>query len=253
MRPLRAVRVSSAALVLSLAGVLASPAQAQGSAPRVVIDVSGGVQGSGPAVSDRLEFESNVETASIDVRYPSGSSTMLTGGLGVRVWKQLGLGVSVSNATRSGSADIDGRIPHPFFFGQPRTLTGSSSGIERTETAAHLQVLVAVPVSRRFVLTLSGGPTLMRLEQSLVAEVRYDDTYPFDAVKFTSTRTERKKASAAGVNAGADLRWMLTRALGVGALVRYASANVDLGVTGGQTLRIRAGGVQAGAGLRVVF
>lgn len=253
MRPLRAVRVSSAALVLALAGVLASPAQAQVSAPRVVIDVSGGVQGSGPAVADRLEFESNVETATIDVRYPSASSTTLTGGLGVRVWKQLGLGVSVSNATRSGSADIDGRIPHPFFFGQPRTLTGSSSGIERTETAAHLQVLVAVPVSRRFVLTLSGGPTLMRLEQSLVAEARYDDTYPFDAVKFTSTRTERKKASAAGFNAGADLRWMLTRTLGVGALVRYASANVDLGVPGGQTLRIRAGGVQAGGGLRVVF
>ena len=245
-------------------GVLASPANAQAqrdparvspavSAPRVVIDVSAGVQGSGPAVTDRLEFESNVETAGIDVRYPSASSTVLSGGVGVRVWKQLGLGVSVSSATRSGSADLDGRIPHPFFFGQPRTLTGSPSGMERTESAAHLQVLFAVPVSRRFVLTLSGGPTLMRLEQSLVSEVRYEDTYPFDAVKFTTARTERKKASAGGFNAGADVRWMLTRTLGFGALVRYASANVDVGVAGGQTLRIRAGGIQAGGGVRVVF
>lgn len=253
MRATLTVSFSSAVFVLSVAGALASQADAQVSAPRVVIDVSGGVQGSGPAVADRLEFESNVETATIDVRYPSASSTVLTGGLGVRVWKHLGLGVSVSNATRSGSADIDGRIPHPFFFGQPRTLTGSSSGIERTETAAHLHGLVALPVGRRVVLTLSGGPTLMRLEQSLVSEVRYEDTYPFDAVTFTSARTERPKASAAGFNAGADVRWMLTRTLGVGALVRYARADVDLGVTGGEMLRIRAGGVQASGGLRVIF
>lgn len=221
--------------------------------PRFVIDVSGGVQSAGSAVADRLEFETNAETAAIDVRYPAASGVVVTGGVGVALWKQLGAGVSVSTATRSGAATIEGRIPHPFFFERPRPINGKPSGIDTTETALHAQLLVAVPAGRRLTLTLSGGPTFARLARTVITEVRYSETYPFDAVSFTGVTTRRDTLSSIGFNAGADARWMFTRRVGAGMLVRYYRASMDGEGGGGRPVTLEAGGAQAAAGLRLVF
>ncbi len=258
-------RLSSAAAALFVSLWVAAPAAAQprrpaprppalGPAPaRVVIDLSGGTRRAGPAFSDRLEFETNVETATVDVNYPSATAVVLNGGAAFRLWKQVGLGFAVSNATRTGAAALDGQIPDPFLFNQPRTLTGSPSGLTRNETAVHLQVLYVLPLSRAVTLTLSAGPTLARVRQDLVTAVRYDEAYPYDAVTFRSVATTRASASAAGGHAGADVRWMFSRALGAGALVRYSNATVHLPASATRTLDIRAGGVEALAGLRLVF
>lgn len=220
---------------------------------RIVVDLSGGMQGAGPSIADQLTFEANVEPAVVNLSYGAAGSPLLTGGIGVTLWKQLGVGVSVSSATRRGSAAVDGQIPHPFFFQKPRALTGTAAGLTRAETAVHLQVLYAIPASRRVTLTLSGGPSFASVGQDLVREVRYSESYPFDAVVYQGVNTSRVKASAPGFNAGADLRWMFARRLGAGALVRFVRANVDLPSPSGITLHTQAGGLQAGGGIRIVF
>jgi len=46
---------------------------------------------------------------------------------------------------------------------------------------------------------------------------------------------------------------MFSRNAGVGGLVRYTHANVDLNVAEGRTIGIKAGGVQGGIGIRFKF
>ena len=47
-------------------------------------------------------------------------------GPAIRVWKQLGVGVAVSVTSRAAAtAEVTASIPHPFFFNQPRTVTGT--------------------------------------------------------------------------------------------------------------------------------
>ncbi len=246
--------------------ICAAPAQAQPRRPtarppalgapraaRVVVDFSGGARSAGPAVSDRLTFETNVETATVGIRYPATTATVVNGGAGFRVWKQLGVGIAVSNATRSGAASLDGQIPHPLLFSQPRPLSGSAPGITRAETAIHLQLQYVIPVSRTLTLTLAAGPTVARVRQDVVTAVNYDETYPFDAVTYRSVVATRASASGTGAHAAADVRWMFTRALGAGALVRYSSATVHLPAATAPSLPLHAGGVEGLVGVRVVF
>jgi hypothetical protein len=250
---MRSCRLSAwlTAAALILPGV-ATRAQAQ-SEPRFVVGVSGGVQAAGSSLSDHFEFERNVETATVDVKYPTKPQALIDAGIGVRLWKHFGASVAVSHAMRSGSAEVDARIPHPLQFAQPRTVEGTQSGIDTTETDVHVQLLYAVQTSPSITLTLSAGPSIVHLEQELVNGVTYDETYPFDVATFRSAESRRAKASAAGFNAGADLRWMFSRSIGLGGLVRYSRATVDLATSDNRTLSVRAGGVQAGVGIRLVF
>jgi hypothetical protein len=246
------LRAWLAAAALILPGVV-TRAEAQPEPPRVVIGVSGGGQGAGSSLSDHFEFERNVETATVDVKYPTRPHTLIDGGIGVRLWKHLGAGVAVSNAMRSGSAEVDARIPPPLQFGQLRTIDGTQRGIDTRETDVHVQVLYAVQTSPAITLTLSAGPSIVHLEQELVNGVNYDEAYPFDVATFRSADSRRAKASAAGFNAGADIRWMFSRSIGLGGLVRYTRGTVDLTTTDNRTLSVQAGGVQGGVGVRIVF
>jgi hypothetical protein len=230
---------------------LAARAAAQ-SGDRIVVAVSGGVQGGAPRLTDHFEFERNVETATVDVKYPTKPAVLVDGSVTARIWKRLAVGAAVSQATRSGAAQVDARIPHPLLFQQPRTLSGTQSGVDTAETGIHLQIACAIRVTRRITVTPSGGPSYVRVGQELVTDVKYDETYPYDTATFTSAPTRRATAAALGFNAGADVRWMFTRSAGLGGLVRFTRANVDL-TSGSRTVPVQAGGIQAAAGLRFVF
>lgn len=236
--------------LLTLALVaLALPASAQ---HRGYIGLNALTQPSNTALSDRFEFDENAETATADVRYPSKLGIGADAGAGIRLWKQLGVGIAVSFVSNSGSADIDASIPHPFVFGQPRAISGTQDSVARTETGAHLQLLYFVPTGGRLRAVLSAGPSYVSLQQEVVTDVAYSDAYPYDTATFSRATTKDSKASAAGFNVGADILWMFSRHVGLGGLVRFSRAQVDLDVNG-RTLSVDAGGVQAGGGLRIGF
>lgn len=228
-----------------------APAAAQPREPRVFLGIGVGSQPAPGDLSGRFEFEENRETATVNVEYPSKSSVAFDGGVGVRLWKQMGLGVTVSRFERDGPATITGRIPHPFFFDEPRDISGEDE-VTRAETGIHGQVLFIVPTSGRFRMILSAGPSRIEAEQDLVTAVQYSEEFPFDTAAFRSATTRTFKGSKVGFNAGADLALMLTRAIGVGAAVRYSRASFDLGPEDNR-VSVEAGGLQAGGGLRFVF
>ena len=64
----------------------------------------------------------------------------------------------------------------------------------------------------------------------------------------------QRSAAAVGFNAGVDLATYLTPTVGVGALVRFSRAIIDLTQPdGGGSLAVTAGGLHVGGGLRLRF
>jgi hypothetical protein len=237
---------------------MTAPAMAQtGSVARrpdsVLISVSGGAQQSANDISDHFSFPKNQETQTVDVNYPMKPTGLFDIGASFRVWKGLAFGAAFSRASGSGDVDVTTSVPHPFFFNQPRIVTGTDTGIQHAENGVHLQVQYIVPASNSVRVIVGAGPSWISVEQEAVTDVTVTESYPFDTAAFGGAVTKSTKASAMGYNASVDVTWMFARSVGVGGLVRYTRADVDLEPAAGRTLAMKAGGVQAGGGIRFVF
>lgn len=248
-----------------LAGALgcAEPAHAQATTrrpaarkhgePRVTLTFSAGVESPAGSVSDHIAIDRNVETETIDVKYPSTPGVLIDFGGRARVWKRLGFGVAVSHATGSGTADVTASVPHPFFFNQPRTLTGQQHDMSREETGIHFQVQYSVPASKKVQVVVGAGPSRIKLTEDVVTDVSVTEAYPYDTAAFREAVTKGASTSVTGFNAGVDVTWALTRSVGFGGLVRYARADAGLDVRADHALTVKAGGVHAAGGIRLAF
>jgi hypothetical protein len=243
------------AVVLSLAAVVSSapPVLAQSWSDRLFVSVNGAFQSATNDFTDRFEFESNLETGFTETDYRVQSGFLFDAGAGYRLWKNLGVGVAVSVFNQKDSAPTTSSFPHPFFFEQPRMVTGDAIGVTRREIATHVQAMYLWKISDAVRLVLSGGPSFMSVEQDLVTEVTITEAFPYDTATFSSARKERKSGSSPAFNVGADVMWMFQPRFGVGGLVRFSRATVDLDAPGGRTIPVDAGGAYAGGGVRVLF
>ncbi|HET7220429.1 MAG TPA: outer membrane beta-barrel protein [Vicinamibacterales bacterium] len=237
--------------VILLSG--AAPAAAQGWSERLFFSINGAFQTATNDFSDRFEFERDLETGSTESDYRVQSGFLFDGGGGYRLWKNLGVGVAVSVFTREDSAATRSSFPHPFFFEQPREVTGDATGVTRRETAAHVYAAYLWRVSEPLRIVLSAGPSFFNVEQDVVTEVTITETYPYDTAAFASARKERQSGSAPAFNVGADVMWMLTRNVGVGGVVRFSQASIDLDAPRGRTISVDAGGPYVGGGVRFLF
>jgi hypothetical protein len=243
-------RIIIALSILALAVPLAHAQQPP--APRGVLSINGGWQASDRTFSDPFTFDQYAETARADIDYAAKAGPVYEGGLGVRVWKALGFGVSFSSYRDSSPATVSATIPHPFFFGRARAIEGSVSA-KHEETSINAQIMAFVPAGSRVLVIISAGPSLMTVRQTLVTAVRWDESYPYDTSTFRAPDTKTPSGSVTGFNAGADLVFRFGRSFGIGALVRYTQAKVDLSPADGRTMTVDVGGLQAGAGIRLIF
>jgi hypothetical protein len=241
------------AMCAAAAAVMSTPALAQSSGGRTFVSVSAGAQAATGRLSDHFEAERNVEQEIVDVTYSLKPSVLFDAGVGFPLWKRLGAGVAASRVTGTYAAGIEASVPQPFQIRQPRADSGTEDGITHAETGVHVHLQYSVVRSGRTAIVLGAGPSWLNVEQELVTAIKYDDTYPYDTATFSSAVTQRFKASKVGFNAGADVRWMLSRSVGLGGLVRFTRANVNLPTQAARTIPITAGGVQAGVGIRMAF
>jgi hypothetical protein len=117
----------------------------------------------------------------------------------------------------------------------------------------HVQILYLLPVSRVFDVMFSAGPSLVTVQQDLVNSVNFSETYPYDRAAFESAGLVRVRKSGVGFNVGADATWHATPMIGIGILLRYTRGNVSLPIPGQSEVHARAGGAQAGVGVRLFF
>ena len=240
-------------LCAALAVVLTGIAAAQSTPPRVVVSAGGGAHTGGSDLTDRREFEVNVETATSQTEHPFATGTLFEGGVGVRLWKGLGAGLSVSYAGATSTVQVDARIPHPFRFDAHRAVSGSVGGARRSETGVHAQVLYHLPLHGRLRAIVLAGPSFISARQDLVREIRYDEEFPYDTATFTSADLSRANGSGVGFNVGVDTSWMFSARLGAGALVRLTRASLDLEAPANRRVALDGGGVHVAVGVRALF
>jgi hypothetical protein len=194
-----------------------------------------------------------LEPATVNTAYQVPRGAFFDGGGLIRVRRAFGVGVAVSAFSGSQTADVAGSIPHPFFFNTPRALSGTTSPLERSETAVHIQAAYVI-ASKRVNVAIAGGPTFFNVSQDLVADAAYTDPYPHDAVTFTSATTSKVSESKLGFNAGVDIGVKLSKSFGVGGLVRFSRASVTFPLANTASgVSVDVGGLQAGGGVRFFF
>ncbi len=216
------------------------------------LSVNGGAQVTPSDFSQSGTFDEFQEEGSFTAAYELKTAPSIDASLAYRVRGNLGLGVAVSFLDGDTSVNIQGQIPHPFFFNQPRAVSGSQN-LKRRETGVHVLLVYLFPVGDKIDLMLSGGPSAIIVEQDVVDDINYTHEFPYDAAVFESAVVRQPRTTAPGVNAGADLTWKLGPRFGVGALIRYSWARATLDASDRNSVSIDAGGLAAGGGLRVFF
>jgi hypothetical protein len=233
---------------------LAAPAlaSAQTTAPRVYVSVNGGIQRSDNTVSQSFSVQKNFEDAPISVDIDEKSGVLVDGGVVFRLIGPIGMGFDLSVVTHDTDAGVTASVPHPFFFRQPRNIEGTTPATRR-EVAGHIQAVYLVPGPRLDVM-IFGGPSLFSVRQTLVTDVVYSESFPFDTATFSSAQTATSTSKTAiGFNAGVDVTWKFSRNVGVGGMARFARAQATLNATNNAAMKVDAGGLLAGGGIRLAF
>jgi outer membrane protein with beta-barrel domain len=249
------------AIAASLALVTPSSVAAQ-SAPRVYISVNGGIQTSDSTISQAVTVQKNFEPAQISADIDEKSGVAFDAGVVFRLAGHFGVGVAGTFVNHEDNGvEVEGSIPHPFFFDRPndpatvpgpRAIQGTANA-KRQETGVHIEAAWLVP-GNRLDLMFFGGPTFFRAEQGLVTDVTYSESYPFDTATFTGATTVDSTSDwATGFNVGADVAWKFSRTFGVGAIARYSRAEAEFNAANNAAIKADVGGFIIAGGVRIAF
>ncbi len=225
------------------------------------IDVNFGV-----AVAATKTFETELqlplysETATARATYSNPTGAEFDFGGGVMFTRQAGVGISFTGTAHQDTAQLYVNVPHPFAFDAfASDSKPTNTKLQRVEGGVNIQFMVVAPVSPRVRVRLFGGPSYLRVQQDMVQAIHYDQSFlvflPANAVEITTYDTVGKVEGAGwGFHVGGDVSMFFTRVVGIGAFARFSHATVSLDdpLSGG-AIDVKAGGFQAGGGLRLKF
>jgi hypothetical protein len=242
-------------IVCGVCLVTSRPALAQ-TAPwsdRGYINVGWGVESGSSAMTDSRTSTIYEETATINSAATFTSGSLFDVGVGMRVWRNMTLGVGYHQEQNDTDGQLTGSIPSPLFFNRPRTLNETITGLNRKEQATHVMIGWVMPFGAKFDVLLSGGPSFFRIEQDAVSNVAIGE----GASSFTTQPTiTTSKKSQTGFNVGADATYILWQndsvRLGAGGFVRFSKAEVNMPMISTEQ-PTEAGGMQFGFGARLRF
>lgn len=235
---------------------------------RYFFSVNLGGQSKEQVFNDTKTFDIYGEKGAVAAAHSIGGGTLFDIGAGARVWKSLSVGLAYSTVKNFNDATISVRVPHPLFVGQSRTATVTTTDLEHSENAIHLQFIWTIPLTSRFDISASAGPSFFTVRQT-VATVQAPqdivDLPPYTNLGIGFVSLTDVKASPVGVNVGIDGTYRILTikgvgpikgvGIGVGGYLRYAGASIDLPTPADMTrdTELKAGGPQGGVGLRLRF
>ena len=251
----------------------AAPAQAQPAQPatpdddddddavsRFFFAVNLGGQNKEQSFSDNSTFSIYNETGAVATAHSIGGGTLFDISAGVNVWKGLSVGIAYTTIKNLNDASLTVRVPHPVIFGQSRTATATQPDLEHSENVVHLQFMWTIPLTSKFLVTASAGPSFFTVRQT-VATVQAPqdivDPAPFNNLSIRTVSLTDVKDSPVGINIGLDGTYVIAKimgiGIGVGGFLRYTTADLDLPTDATGDTKLTAGGPQGGVGLRLRF
>src|SRR6478609_6950585 len=110
-------------------------AQSSSPASRGFVDVGAGVQLGSKSFGTTHTEQVFAEESTWEARYPAADAVLFGVGGGVRLWKALFAGVSYTRLDHQERVAVSAKVPHPFFFNQPRTVEGESEPLSNQQQA----------------------------------------------------------------------------------------------------------------------
>jgi opacity protein-like surface antigen len=224
-------------------------------ADRGYINIGFGVESGSSSLTDTQNITIYEEAGTLTTSTTWTSGSVIDAGFGVRVWRNMTVGVGYHMEDNDTDGAVSGSIPSPIFFNRPRQLS-QDVVLERKESAVHLVLGWVVPFSEKLDVMVFGGPSFFRLEQDAVSDVEIGEgASPFTTVVADVDVTTRKK-SLTGFNVGADATYIIWSnddlRIGAGGFVRFTQASGEiLQLATEQSTDV--GGVQFGFGARIRF
>jgi opacity protein-like surface antigen len=259
------MRKFSIVIAVAVAALVAVDAAAQTTAApppapsRFTASINVGFQPSSQDISQTSEFDLYDERARIEfVQSDISGGPLFDVGGNARLWHVLGhavgAGLSYTRTQSSGNGTINGSIPHPLIFENPRTLTASVSDMKHKEQAVHLSAVWFVPFTTKVDFSFSVGPSFYNIAQDLVSNVGFSETPPFTSVTVDDVSRTTVKKNAVGFNIGADATYAITQMFGAGLALRYTRASTDMQLDANSgSAEVKAGGFQLLLGGRARF
>ena len=236
----------------------ARPGQAKPTPPqpidRIYVSVNGAFQTGGDNFGETVTFRENAEDGRFTTDYEVKSGPALNVSVGAGLWRNIGVGVGVTRFSKNTPTALSASVPHPFFFNRPRDVEGEVAGITREELAVHVQARATFVPTRRVQAVVFGGPSFFSVKQGIVNDFEITEAYPYDTATLSRGISTTVDESKVGFNVGADVGYFFTRQVGVGGSVQWAATTIEAPASAGTgTFEIKAGGFQAGGGLRLRF
>ena len=222
-------------------------------------------QSGGGSFSERVRpTEKYGEAANFRTHHTRALRGMPDVALGLRLWRNLALGVGATYLRVRDDVELTGIVPHPLFYGRPRDLSVQVGDYFHTQVGIHAHAVWTVPFGRRFDVALLAGPSLFLVKQDRVSEVVVTLPGPTHNEFGAETTVTSVGERAFGANAGIDVTYHFFRQLdpgarfwtaGVGFSVRWTGATVGIagGVDSLESALLEVGGLQYSAGLRFRF
>jgi hypothetical protein len=223
---------------------------------RVYVNLNGGFESGSEDLNDTATRRVYGEDATFSSAQSVDSGGIFDFGAGARVWRNATVGIAYHQGSSSGDAAVQGAVPHPLFFNQPRSFSATVPDLERTERAVHLQFGYMILVTEDATVHVTVGPSFFKLRQDVVSDVTFSEVgAPFTSVTANPVVTERED-SPVGFNIGVDVAYQFYEVnrvkLGAGVLLRYTAATADLQLLQ-NTVESDLGGFQFGIGARIRF
>jgi hypothetical protein len=214
--------------------------------------VSGGAQIAAPSYTSTLTFTVHAEDATLNATAKVGVGPAFGIRGGMRVWRNMAVGAALGVTSTSQSADVTGRLPHPFMFNQLRDVEGRATGLGRTEVMVAFEASWLFALKRRVDMFVFAGPAYFSVRQDMATAIQFTEVYPYDTASFTGVESTSVSGSALGITAGGDVAYLLSKSLGIGGQLRYSYASATLGPAG-QPSTVPLGGLQLSGSVRVLF
>ena len=139
------------------------------------------------------------------------------------------------------------------FLDRLRPLDATATSVSRSETTVDVGALWMKPLSRKLLLTLSGGPSFVSYAQDVVTALALDELYPYDSVGLSRAITVERDGTAIGGFGSGEVYYTITRQFAVGGGARFSRAADDVETGTDQFVSIKTGGLQVGGGVRFLF
>lgn len=224
-------------------------------AGRFGVHVNGASQGGNRRVTDSFGFRAYDEDARLESTHVIGGAGMIDVGGSLRLWRGLSVGASYAQLATSDRTTLTGMVPHPLRHGAFRDLPAQELAFSHRQRVTHAFLAWRIPILERIEASFFAGPSLYNVSQGVVSNVTVREAGgpPFETVRVDLVQTGEHARNAVGGHVGVDVAYMPTRHFGVGLVVRYATATVDLPGARTGRLLLPVGGAEVGGGFRFRF